>query len=139
MPAVTMLDATTISLPIRRDWQELYERFWHPEAFPLWASGLAEAGLRQDGDLWRAQGPEGPVTIRFTPHNAYGIMDHTVDLGEGRVVSMPMRVIPNGDGCLVSVTLFRQPDMSDAKLKEDVDWIQRDLTALKTLAEADRT
>ena len=132
-----MLDATTISIPIRCGWRELYERFWRPEAFTLWASGLAEAGLESAGEVWRAEGPEGPVTIRFTPHNSHGVMDHQIDLGGDREVSMPMRVVPNGDCCLVSVTLFRQADMTDETFASDTAGVERDLQALKALAEAE--
>ena len=131
-----MLEAETISIAIGCGWRELYERFWRPEAFPLWASGLSEAGLRQDGEAWRARGPEGPVTIRFTPHNPFGVMDHWVEGGEGRVVSVPLRVIENGEGCLVSLTLFRQPDMDEARFAADAAWVERDLQTLKRIAEA---
>ena len=130
-----MLEATTISTSIGREWREVYEAFWTPEAFPRWAWGLSEAGLERAGDAWRARGPEGPVTIRFTPHNAYGVMDHWVDLGGGREVYVPLRSIGNGEGCLVTLTLFRQPDMDDATLARDKAWVERDLAALKALAE----
>ncbi|UYW25920.1 hypothetical protein OKC48_22015 [Methylorubrum extorquens] len=62
-------------------------------------------------------------------------MDHWVDLGDGRVVYVPMRVIANGEGSEVMLTLFRQPDMSDEKLAEDEAWVRRDLASLKRLAE----
>jgi hypothetical protein len=73
--------------------------------------------------------------ISFTDHNAFGVMDHWVDLGGGRVVYVPMRVVENGKGAEVLLTLFRQPDMSDAKFAEDQIWVRRDLSALKALAE----
>ncbi|NNM71157.1 polyketide cyclase [Enterovirga sp. DB1703] len=121
-----------------RDWCELYERLWRPEAFPEWASGLSEAGLEQDGEVWRARGPEGPVTIRFTGHNPFGIMDHWVELGGGREVYVPLRVIRNGEGCLVTLTLFRWPEMSEDSFAADAAWIERDLQTLKKLAEESR-
>jgi hypothetical protein len=133
-----MLAARTISLSIQRDWRDLYERFWRPESFPLWASGLSEAGLEQAGDVWRAKGPDGPMTIRFTPHNAFGIMDHWVDVGGGCEVYVPLRMLANGTGCLVSLTLFRQPEMDEARFAQDAAWVERDMEALKYLAEENR-
>jgi hypothetical protein len=130
-----MLHAKTISVSIARDWRELYEAIWRPETFPRWASGLSNSPLESDGDEWRAQGVEGSIRIRFTPHNEHGVMDHWVDLGGGRMVFVPLRVIANGDGAEVLLTLFRQPDMSDAKFAEDEAWVRRDLLALKALAE----
>lgn len=106
-----------------------------PECFPRWASGLSQAGLTRDGDIWRARGPEGPITIRFTDHNDLGVMDHYVDLGGGAVVSIPLRVIANGDGAEVLLTLFRQPSMNDAKFEADAAWVMKDLKALKGMIE----
>src|SRR3546814_3069289 len=67
-----MLPASTYSRSIDREWRSLYDLIWRPEFFPRWASGLSKAGLRQDGDGWLAEGTEGPIRIRFTPHNDYG-------------------------------------------------------------------
>ncbi|NML90442.1 polyketide cyclase [Sphingobium sp. TB-6] len=126
-----MLPARTYSISINRDWQALYEAIWRPEVFPKWASGLAESDLRQEGDKWLADGPEGPITIRFTPHNDYGVMDHFVDTGDGKEIHVPLRVIRNGDGAEVMLTLFRQPGMDDEMFARDAKWITRDLRALK--------
>jgi hypothetical protein len=128
-------EATTIGVSIDRDWRALYDALWRPEAFPGWASGLSNADLRKDGDTWKATGPAGPIAIKFTGHNAFGVMDHWVDLGGGKVVYVPLRVIQNGSRAHVLLTLFRQPDMTDAKFAEDVAWVTRDLSALKALAE----
>lgn len=130
-----MLTARTFSVTINHDWQALYERIWRPEFFPQWASGLADSGLREDGGHWVAEGPEGPVRIRFTGHNPYGVMDHQVDLGDGATVHVPMRVVRNGDGAEVMLTLYRQPDMDDERFAADIRWINRDLKALKALIE----
>jgi len=126
-----MLSAETYSVSIKRDWRALYEAIWRPEQFATWASGLAEAGLRREGGEWRAQGPEGPIRIRFTPHNAYGVMDHFVDTGSGEPIHVPMRVVQNGEGAEVMLTLYRQPGMDDAKFAADAAWIRKDLETLK--------
>ena len=127
-----MLAARTYSISIDRNWQALYEAIWRPEIFPKWASGLTESDLRRGGTGWIADGPEGPVTICFTPHNDYGVMDHVVETQDGRHVHIPLRVIANGDGAEVMLTLFRQPGMTDADFARDAKWITRDLRALKT-------
>lgn len=44
-------------------------------------AGLTESDLRQGGTGWPADGPDGTITIRFTPHNVYGVMDHFVGTG----------------------------------------------------------
>lgn len=132
-----LLEAKTVSVSINRPWQDLYEEIWQPTCFPAWASGLSDASLEKDGDIWRAQGPDGPVTIRFTGHNQYGVMDHYVDVGNGLEVYIPLRVIANGRGSEVMLTLFRQPGMSEEKFVADIEWVRRDLTKLRTLANRD--
>jgi hypothetical protein len=128
-----MLEARTISISIGRPWRELYDAIWQPMIFPRWASGLSRSSLEKDGDAWKAEGPEGRVRIRFTDHNPFGVMDHYVEVGTGTEIYVPMRVIPNGDGAEVLLTLFRQPGMSDAKFQADAEWVARDLLALKAL------
>ncbi len=128
-----MLESRTISISIDRNWAEAYEAVWRPEDFPKWASGLSQAGLKRDGDVWRATGPEGELTIRFTAHNAFGVMDHYVRPEKGPEVYVPLRIIRNGEGAEVQLTLFRQPGMSDARFEADAAWVARDLEALKAL------
>ncbi|WEK43885.1 MAG: polyketide cyclase [Candidatus Sphingomonas colombiensis] len=128
-----MLPARTFSVSINHEWQALYERIWRPEFFPKWASGLAQSNLRQEHEIWLADGPEGPIRIRFTPHNTFGVMDHWVEIGDGTEVHVPLRIVANGDGAEVMLTLFRQPDMDDEKFAADARWVNRDLKTLKAL------
>ncbi len=128
-----MLEARTISITIARHWEDVYEAIWRPEDFPRWASGLSASPLVREGDRWSAAGPEGPVRIRFTDRNAFGVMDHHVDTDVGLEMYVPMRIIPNGGGAEVLVTLFRQPGMSEAKFSADAEWVLRDLLTLKAL------
>ncbi|URW74794.1 polyketide cyclase [Sphingomonas donggukensis] len=134
MTDAPMLPSRTYSMSIDRDWRDLYAAIWRPEVFPRWASGLAESALRPEGDGWMADGPEGPVRIRFTPHNDHGVMDHVVEVSNGADVHVPMRIVANGRGAEVMVTLFRQPGMSDERFAADAKWIHRDLQRLKSLA-----
>lgn len=133
-----MLPATTYSVSIDCHCQALYERIWRPECFPEWASGLSEADLREENGAWVATGPGGPVRIRFTAHNAYGVMDHFVVLDDRNEVHIPLRVIQNGDGAEILLTLYRQPDMDAERFADDAEWVKRDLAALKKLIEEER-
>lgn len=128
-----MLESTTISISINRNWKEVYDAVWRPEDFPKWASGLSKSSLIRDGEAWQAEGPEGTVRILFTAHNAFGVMDHYVDIGNATIIYVPLRIIQNGDGAEVLLTLFRQQGMSDAKFAADAAWVARDLLALKAL------
>ena len=128
-----MREAKTISISIDQPWQDLYDAIWRPECFPTWASGLSKSPLEKEGESWTAQGPEGPIRVRFTDHNPFGVMDHYVDLGCGPEIYVPLRIIPNLSGAEVLLTVFRQPKMTDAKFRADIEWVQRDLRALKAM------
>ncbi|MET0363928.1 MAG: polyketide cyclase [Sphingobium sp.] len=131
-----MLPARTYGISIDRDWREVYDRIWQPEVFPKWASGLTESDLRRGGTGWVADGPDGPITVRFTPHNDYGVMDHVIETHDGQEIHVPLRVIRNGDGAEVMLTLFRQPGMTDETFARDAKWIARDLRALRDYVKA---
>lgn len=131
-----MLESQVVSISIHRPWNEVYEAIWRPDSFPKWASGLSQSSLiQQPNGTWRAEGPTGRVTIRFTDHNPYGVMDHYVLTEAGMEVYVPMRVIANMDGADVALTLFRQPGMSERQFLHDIDWVRRDLATLQALIE----
>ncbi len=129
-----MLPALTLSVTIARPWREVYEAFWRPEAFARWASGLSETALRADGNDWIGKGPEGGIRVAFTPHNDFGVMDHVVTPDGGEPIHIPLRIIANGEGAEVQLTLFRQPEMDDDTFARDKKWVRGDLLKLKKLA-----
>ena len=67
--------------------------------------------------------------------NPFGVLDHEVTLPSGEVVYVPMRVLPDGDGCEVVFTVRRLPDMSDEEFARDAGLVQADLTRLKHVLE----
>jgi len=126
-----MLEHTTISIDLNQDWRELYERIWQPEAFLRWASALCGANLKPDGAEWSGDGPEGPMRVRFTEYNHFGVLDHTIRQAGEPETYLPMRVFQNGGGATIALTLFRAPGMTDSMFATDAEWIKRDLAALK--------
>jgi hypothetical protein len=131
----TALASRTLGTWIDRDPDAVYAFLSVPENFMQWASGLA-GSLRRDGEEWVAAAPEGEVRVRFTPPNPFRIADHWVVLPDGTEVSVPLRVLANGGGSEVTLHLFRQPGMDDAKFAADAAWVERDLATLKRVLEA---
>lgn len=132
---MTTCESRVVSITIERDWREVYDFVANPETWPRWAAGLG-SGLRRAGDDWVAQGPQGPIRVRFSPPNPFGVLDHMVIPESGPEIAVPLRVIANGSGCDVQFTVFRRPDMDAAALAADAAAVRRDLEALKTLLEA---
>ncbi|ACC72421.1 SRPBCC family protein [Paraburkholderia phymatum] len=128
-------ESRTISVAIARDWREVYSFMEHPLSFAQWASGLGKP-LRGAGEEWTFENTDGhPVTVYFTPRNPYGVLDHRVITARGDEIYVPMRVIPNGSGAEVLLTLLRTASMSDAQFAADAQWLERDLAELKRFLE----
>ncbi|WP_109482821.1 polyketide cyclase [Paraburkholderia sp. C35] len=128
-------EAKTISVAIARDSREVYAFMEHPLSFAQWASGLGKP-LRGEGTQWTFESADGrPVTVRFTPRNSYGVLDHYVITEQGDEIYVPMRVVANRAGSEVLFTLFRAAGMSDAQFAADALWVERDLAELKRFLE----
>ena len=128
---MTTLPARIVHISIDRPWEEVYRYAADPENMRFWASGLA-SGLTREGADWVGDGgPIGKVRVRFTPENAFGILDHTVTLETGLTVENPLRIIANGDGAEVMFTLLKQPDSDEAAFEADAAHVLKDLSVLK--------
>lgn len=123
-----------ISLTIERPSAEVYEFAGNPANLPLWAAGLG-LGIERDGERWKVRTPDGFVRLRFAERNAWGVMDHTVELPNGSEVYVPFRVTANGTGSEVTLTLLRQPEMDDAAFDRDAELMRLDLLKLKEVVE----
>ena len=131
-----MFESRHISIRIEKSAAEVYAFARAPESFSQWAAGLG-AGLARHGDRWIAHGPEGDVQVRFSPENPYGVLDHWVTLPDGTELYVPLRVVANGQGAEVILTLFRPPAMfEDAAFARDAAAVGRDLAKLKAVLEA---
>ncbi len=131
---MSVTEARLISIGVECGWERANDFLSQPANFALWANGLAET-LRQEGERWIAQTPVGEATVRFTPRNEFGVLDHWIDFADGSTVYVPLRVTANGEGCEVTLTLFRLPGMSEEKFREDAEWVERDLARLKRVLE----
>jgi hypothetical protein len=131
-----LFESRQISVSITRSPREVYDFVSIPANLPRWASGIGSSIEQVKGE-WVAQTPNGPVKVRFASRNDLGVLDHFVTVAPGVEIYIPMRVVPNGSGSELVFTLFRQPDMTDEKFREDAEWVLRDLSRLKELLEKD--
>jgi hypothetical protein len=132
---MTIYPARTMTVSIDRDWREVYDFLSIPENWPRWAAGLG-TGLVKSGDAWTAAGPDGqPIRVRFSPPNAFGVLDHIVTVAAGTEVHMAMRVVGNATGAEVMLTVLRIPPMTEQAFAADTAAVARDLDTLKALLE----
>lgn len=124
-----------LSITIERDCASAYEALWRPESFARWASGLASSLQDLEGH-WVAETPEGRARVRFTARNTFGVLDHWVEPPGHAEIHVPLRVVANGGGSELVLSLLRQPGMSDEKFAADAEWVARDLASAKRYVES---
>jgi hypothetical protein len=129
-----MSETKHLSVSIGMDAQRAYDFLSQPENFPKWASGLSDS-LKRVGGEWVALTPEGPAKVRFSGRNEMGVLDHWVYLKSGVEIYIPLRLIRNGDGCELVLTIFRHAGVTDERFAADADWVMRDLSTAKQLLE----
>ena len=129
--------ARTLSVSIAAPAGTVYAFVADPRKLPLWATGLGAAPAPLDDGAWRVETPVGPMRVAFAPRNDFGVVDHVVTplAGGGPAVDVPLRVVPNGSGSEVLLTLFRQPGMSDEQYATDAATVRADLQRLKRVLE----
>lgn len=124
----------TLSVAIACPPEVVYGYLANPEHLPRWATSFCRA-VRREGTEWVMDTVDGPATIRFEPANALGVLDHVVTPAPGLAIYVPMRVLANGGGSTVLLTLFQRPEMSAAEFAEDMAMVERDLATLKRVLE----
>lgn len=132
---MTTHPSRTLSVSIGHPPGDVYAFASDPENLPKWAKGLGQS-VRKQGSGWIVETPQGPMKFRFAERNPFGVLDHYVTTPSGVEVYVPMRVVSNGDGSEVLLTLFRLPGMSDERYAEDQRLVERDLRILKELLES---
>ena len=99
-----------------------------------WAAGLGN-GFDGSGLEWIARDPNGnPIRITFVPPNPFGVFDHDVHV-DGREVHVALRVMPNGDGAVVTFLLLQENGMTEEEYQRDAAAVRKDLETLKAVLE----
>jgi hypothetical protein len=105
--------------------------------WPSWAPWIRSVS-RTAERAWTLETDAGRMQVQLVEPNALGVLDHHVTLDSGRTVFNSMRVIPNGGGSELVMTIFQQPGVSAAEFERDVRAVRDDLVRLKRAAEGFR-
>jgi carbon monoxide dehydrogenase subunit G len=132
--------ARTVSISIDAASTEVYAFVADPRNLAEWATGLGSAPTPLGDGTWRVETPVGPMRVEFAPRNEFGVVDHVVKPlnGDGAVVDVPVRILPNAGASEVLLTLFQQPGMSDEQYTADEVMVMGDLARLKHVIESRR-
>lgn len=129
-----MRQSHLIHFAIARPVDEVYAFLADPLNYPRWAA--VDGAMVQVGpNEWLAQTAFGPRTVRFSERNAYGVLDHAVYARGDEPVTIPMRVVANGEGTELTFVFYRRDGMTDEQFKSTIEWITTDLLTLRSLLE----
>lgn len=123
-----------VSVVVRTAPDRVYAFAAQPGNLPRWAAGLAKADVQERGEQLVVQSPMGEVTVRFVPHNDFGVLDHAVTLPSGTTVNNPLRVVAHPDGSEVIFTM-RQIELTDEEFDRDCRLVAEDLDRLRAILE----
>jgi len=129
------MNSHTITCSINCPPSVVYRFASNPENLPKWVQSFCFS-VKSDCDGWQMETSTGWVGICFVPYNEFGILDHIVQLPDGKSILNPMRVVANGDGCEVMFTLFQLPEMDDEQFARDAEMVKADLKTLKAVMES---
>jgi hypothetical protein len=129
-----MMKSRTMNTSINSNPQIVYDFVSNLENLPRWASNTFPSIKEVNGE-WVVDTSQGQNKVMLAERNNFGILDHYVKLTSGVKVYVPMRVVKNGDGSEVMLTVFQTPEMTDERYAEDIKTVEKDLNHLKTIIE----
>lgn len=124
----------TLTVSIDRPPARVQAFITDPRNLPAWAHGLGKS-VRCEAEQWFVSTTEGEVQIRFAEPNPFGVIDHWVRISPELEIHVPMRVLTNGAGSEVLLTLFQPATMSADKFAADIQLVEQDLRRLKQVLE----
>ena len=129
-----MMKSRTMNTSINSNPQIVYDFVSNLENLPRWASNTFPSIKEVNGE-WVVDTSQGQNKVMLAERNNFGILDHYVKLTSGVEVYVPMRVVKNGDGSEVMLTVFQTPEMTDERYAKDIKTVEKDLNHLKTIIE----
>lgn len=134
-----MFRAETISITISRAYETVYDFLATPANLFTWIDIMGTQARPVAPLEWVAERPnfiDRPVTIRFSPRNAYGVLDIAAFLDGQQIYDAPVRAIRNGDGTEVMLTLIGRWGQTPEVFASELEWLRADLLTLKSVLEA---
>ena len=128
------MKSRTMNTSINSNPQIVYDFVSNLKNLPRWASNTFPSIKEVNGE-WVVDTSQGQNKVMLAERNNFGILDHYVKLTSGVEVYVPMRVVKNGDGSEIMLTVFQTPEMTDERYAEDIKTVEKDLNHLKTIIE----
>ena len=130
------MKSQTITVFIDAPVERVYAFASNPENLPRWVPSFFRS-IRRDHEAWIVDSPLGEACFSFVAINSFGVLDHHIRLPSGLEFYNPMRVIANGTGSEIMLTLFQTAAMSETDFARDAAAVRNDLELLKGLLEVE--
>jgi len=131
------MKAKTITVTIDAEPRKVLAWMTQPEILPQWNAALCRS-VRNEGGEWIAESPRGPLGLRWVREDRSGLVDLVVQTPDQELV-WAMRVLSNGSGAEVVLTIVQPPGLSDSTFHDHTRWAEKAIRELKKLAEAEES
>ncbi len=137
---MSTLETATVTMTIEAPPESVSTDLADPSSHLEWATEFFSGPAEDQGDgTWRMNVPRmgGPVLMRIDGDTTQGVIDmYLAPVGVPFGAPLPVRVVPNGDGCDVLFTLAKFQNQSDHKWAAGLQSMKRELRNLKARHES---
>src|SRR6187549_531745 len=118
-----MKRSRAVSVQIARPFEEVYAFLAEPLNFPKWGPVHDVQMTPAGGRDYLVQLPRGQVVLRFIEPNSYGVLDYWVFApGTAPGAATSARVVPNEEGCELTILWLQREGEDDVKFQSELDW-----------------
>src|SRR4051812_48253361 len=96
----------TLSITISRPWKDVFDFLADAENLPRWNRGYCRQ-LKKQAGKWCMDSPLGEVQVQLITDHFSGVLDQQIIPSTGPAFRVPLRVLENGEGSEVVMTVFR--------------------------------
>lgn len=122
------------SIDIQAPVEKVFVFLADPMNWPQYAVVNLRSVTPGKNDWYKAVTKFGEGELKITPIKEFGLLDHTWKDPQA-TWTVYSRVVPNGQGATVSMTLFQPPVMSDAQFDQAMLEMDVEMAKLKEILE----
>lgn len=128
------MKAKTITVTLAAEPQQVFAFLTQPENLPRWNAALCRS-VRREGDEWVADSPRGSLSVRWVRDDRSGLVDLVLQVSGAELI-WAMRILSNGSGAELIITVVQPQGLSDSLFHDHTRWAEKASRELKKWAES---